>query len=243
EFEQPYLYLALSAEHGYPLESGAMLMTTAPAPGTDTGPGSAGPGGGGLAVPVRAFGEHVVEEHVAHSNALHSHFDGQPYVVGPLARYSLHSASLAPLAREAAGAGGLDATCRNPFRSIIVRTVELIHALDEAIRIIDGWHGAPLAAVDVPARSGEGHGATEAPRGLLYHRYRIDESGTILAAQIVPPTAQNQPAIEGDLRAFVQDNLHLSHEELTRQCEVAIRTYDPCISCATHFLDLDIEHL
>ena len=225
EFEQPYLYLSLDSSHGYPLESGN-LVTSA-----------------GLAAPVSEFGAHVAESHVAHSNALHAAFDGKPYVVGPLARYSLNSAALSPLAREAAGVGGLGSTCRNPFKSIIVRTVELIHALDEAIAIIDGWHGAPVAAVEVPARAGEGHGATEAPRGLLYHRYRFDESGTILDAQIVPPTSQNQPAIEADLRAFVQANLHLSHEELTRQCEVAIRTYDPCISCATHFLDLTVEHI
>ena len=141
---------------------------------------------------------------MAHSNALHAAFDGQPYVVGPLARYSLNSAALSPAGPEAARAGGLGATCRNPFRSIIVRTVELVHALDEALEIIDGWNGAPAAAVPVPARAGVGHGATEAPRGLLYHRYRFDDAGTILDAQIVPPTAQNQPAIEADLRAFVQ---------------------------------------
>ncbi len=158
----------------------------------------------GLTAPVQAFGEHVVEQHVAHSNALHSTFDGQLYVVGPLARYSINHASLAPLARECAEASGLGPTCRNPFRSIIVRAVELIHALDEAIRLIDDWHGAPVASVSVPARAGEGHGATEAPRGLLYHRYRIDDAGTILAAQITPPTSQNQSAIEADLRAFVR---------------------------------------
>jgi sulfhydrogenase subunit alpha len=225
DFEQPYLYLSLDSEHGYPMESGS-LVTTA-----------------GLTAPVRDFGEHVVEQHVSHSNALQSTFDDQLYVVGPLARYSLNFAALSPLAREAAEAGGLGVTCRNPFQSIVVRTVELIHALDEAIRLIDGWHGAPVSAVPVPARAGVGHGATEAPRGLLYHRYRIDDEGTILDAQIVPPTAQNQPAIEADLKAFVQANLHLSHEELTRQCELAIRTYDPCISCATHFLDLEVEHL
>ena len=223
EFEQPYLYLALDSSHGYPLESGS-LVTSA-----------------GLRAPVSEFGAHVVEEHVSHSNALHSTFDSQPYVVGPLARYSLNSAALSAPDREAAQAAGLGPTCRNPFRSILVRTVELVHALDEAVAIIDGWQGAPVAAVDVPARAGEGHGATEAPRGLLYHRYRIDDAGTILAAQIVPPTAQNQPAIEADLRAFVQDHLDLSHDELTRQCEVTIRTYDPCISCATHFLDLTVE--
>ena len=224
EFEQPYPYVSLGSEHGYPMESGS-LVTSA-----------------GLAAPVSDFNQHVVEQHVEHSNALHSSFDGETYVVGPLARYSLHASALAPLARECAEIGGLGTTCRNPFRSIIVRTVELVHALDEAIRLIDGWQGAPVAWVPVPARAGEGHGATEAPRGLLYHRYRIDEAGTILDAQIVPPTAQNQGAIEADLRAFVQANLDLPHDELTRLCETAIRAYDPCISCATHFLDLRVEH-
>ena len=126
EFEQPYLYLALDSSHGYPLESGS-LVTSA-----------------GLTAPVSEFGAHVVEEHVAHSNALHSTFDGQTYVVGPLARYSLNYPALSPTAREVAEASGLGPTCRNPFKSIIVRTVELVHALDEALRIIDEWRGAPL---------------------------------------------------------------------------------------------------
>jgi coenzyme F420-reducing hydrogenase alpha subunit len=225
DFEQPYLYLSLDASNGYPLESGALRTS------------------GGLSAPVAQFADHVVEEHVAHSNALHATFDNRTYVVGPLARYSLNFDALTPLARELAGSAGLGPTCRNPFKSILVRTVELVHALDEAIRIIDSWAGAPVAAVEVPARPGVGHGATEAPRGLLYHRYEIDAEGTILDARITPPTAQNQPAIESDLRAFVQSHLHLSHDELTHQCEVTIRTYDPCISCATHFLDLEVEHL
>ena len=164
----------------------------------------------------------------------------QPYAVGPLARYTLCSDQLSPVAQEAARAAGLGSTCRNPFQSIVVRAVEVVYAFDEALRIIDGWEGSGPAAEPVPARAGEGHGATEAPRGLLYHRYRIADDGTILEAQIVPPTSQNQAGIEGDLRAFVATRLDLSHEELTRQCEQVIRNYDPCISCATHFLDLQV---
>jgi sulfhydrogenase subunit alpha len=192
---------------------------------------------------VADFAHHIEQEHVSRSNALHSRIlgSGQPYVVGPLARYTLCSDQLSAIAQEAARFAGLDATCRNPFRSIIVRAVELVYAFDEALRIIDAWDGAPSPAELVPARSGEGHGATEAPRGLLYHRYRIDDEGTILDAQILPPTSQNQASIEADLRSFVQPRLHLDHEELTRQCEQAIRNYDPCISCATHFLELDVE--
>ena len=223
DMEQPYEYLSLRAADGYPLESGSVVTS------------------GGAAFPVSDYEQHVVEEQVPHSNALHARLDGRPFVVGPLARYSLCSDQLTPLARDAARAAGLGDTCRNPFRSIVVRAVEVVCAFEEALRIIDGWQGSGPAAELVPARAGEGHGATEAPRGLLYHRYRIDGAGTILEAQIVPPTSQNQASIEADLRAFVAPRLDLPHEELTRQCEQVIRNYDPCISCATHFLDLTVD--
>jgi sulfhydrogenase subunit alpha len=221
---QPQEYVALRSPHGYPLESGSVVTTA------------------GRSFKVADFGTHVVEEHVARSNALHARLDGQTsYVVGPLARYALNHDQLGPLARETARDAGLGEQCRNPFQSIVVRAVELVHATDEALAIIDTWDGASAASVDVPPRAGIGHGATEAPRGLLYHRYELAEDGTILAARIVPPTSQNQPSIEADLRAFVQDRLDLPRDELVRQCEQAIRNYDPCISCATHFLDLTVE--
>ncbi|MGB8651445.1 MAG: Ni/Fe hydrogenase subunit alpha [Mycobacteriales bacterium] len=224
EMEQPYEYVSLRAADGYPLESGSVVTS------------------GGSAFGVEAFGEHVLEEQVPHSHALHARLDGspEPYVVGPLARYTLCSDQLSPVAQEAARAAGLGSTCRNPFQSIVVRAVEVVYAFEEALRIIDEWEGSGPAAELVPARAGEGHGATEAPRGLLYHRYRIADDGTILEAQIVPPTSQNQASIEADLRAFVTTRLELPHDELTRQCEQVIRNYDPCISCATHFLDLQV---
>ena len=221
---QPQEYVALRSPHGYPLEGGSVISSA------------------GRAFEVADFGSHVVEEHVARSNALHARLDGATsYVVGPLARYSLNHDQLGPLAREVAHGAGLGDECRNPFQSIVVRAVELVHATDEALAIIDHWDGAPAASIDVPPRAGIGHGATEAPRGLLYHRYELAEDGTILDATIVPPTSQNQPSIEADLRAFVQERLDLPRDELVRQCEQAIRNYDPCISCATHFLDLTME--
>ncbi len=221
---QPQEYVALRSPHGYPLEGGSLVTSN------------------GRGFEVAEFGNNIMESHVAHSNALHAHLDGEtPYVVGPLARYALNHDQLGPIAREAAHNAGLGDECRNPFQSIVVRAVELVHATDEALSIIDGWDGASAASVDVPPRAGVGHGATEAPRGLLYHRYELAEDGTILDAIIIPPTSQNQPSIEADLRAFVQDRLDLPHDELVRQCEQAIRNYDPCISCATHFLDLTIE--
>lgn len=224
DFEQPQEFLSLRAEHGYPIESGSVVTSS----------------GSGFTVPE--FTEHVTEEHLARSTALHARLDGERiYLVGPLARYALCADQLSPLAREAARSAGLTATCHNPFRSIVVRAVELVEAFDEALRIVDTWDGAPAPGVRVRPRFGEGHGATEAPRGLLYHRYRIDTDGTIIDARIIPPTAQNQARIEADLRAFVQAHLDLPHGELTRLCEQAIRNYDPCISCAAHFLELRTE--
>ena len=136
---------------------------------------------------------------------------------------------------------GMSRTCRNPFQSIVVRALEVVFACDEALRIIDAYRPPEHPAAAIPAVAATGHGCTEAPRGLLYHRYTIDAGGIISDALIVPPTAQNQPSIEHGLRQFVQDRLDLDDAELTRQCEQAIRNYDPCISCATHFLDLTVD--
>jgi coenzyme F420-reducing hydrogenase alpha subunit len=196
----------------------------------------------GLDIAVAEYDEHFVEEHVERSNALHSRrSDGGMYLCGPSARYSLGSDRLSPLAREVAAEVGLGSTCRDPFRSIVVRSVELVYACDEALRLIAEYEepDAPFVAVEPVA--GVGCGATEAPRGLLYHRYEISGEGTILDAKIVPPTSQNQLAIEDDLRSVVGRYADRPDDELRNLCEQTIRNYDPCISCATHFLDLQVE--
>ena len=196
----------------------------------------------GLAFAVGEFDQHVQEEQVAHSTALQARLAGRGrYLTGPLARYALSGQWLLPAARAAADAAGLEPICRNPFRSIVVRAVELVQALEEAQRLVEAYRPFTPAAVPVPARSGTGYGASEAPRGTLFHRYEIDADGRIAAAQIVPPTSQNQAVIEDDLREFVQSRLELDDHRLTHECEQAIRNYDPCISCATHFLDLTVE--
>jgi coenzyme F420-reducing hydrogenase alpha subunit len=196
----------------------------------------------GLDVAPSQFGEHVVEEHVEHSNALQARMrDGRTYLTGPLARYALSSNRLRGPAADAARAAGLGEACSNPFRSIVVRAVELVQACDEALAIIACYEEPDTPAVEVIPRRAVGHGASEAPRGLLYHRYEIDEDGTILDARIVPPTSQNQLAIEEDLRAVVEAGIELPDAELSLRCEQAIRNHDPCISCATHFLTLTVD--
>jgi sulfhydrogenase subunit alpha len=224
DFEEDFVFLALSDPDVYAIEGGRLRSST----GLDLGPSE--------------FDEHVVEEHVEHSTALHSRLrDGTRYLVGPLARYALSRERLSPVAREAADAAGLQGVCRNPFRSIVVRAVEILYALDEALRLIEAYERPDPPAVEVLPRAGAGHGWTEAPRGMLWHRYAVDDDGTILDAKIVPPTSQNQGRIEQSLHGFVQQHVDLDDDELRLRCEQAVRSYDPCISCATHFLRLEVD--
>jgi coenzyme F420-reducing hydrogenase alpha subunit len=129
---------------------------------------------------------------------------------------------------------------RNPFRSVIVRAIETLHAVEVAHALATSYEPPDRPAVPVEPRAGVGCGWSEAPRGLLWHRYEIDDVGTILDARIVPPTSQNQPVIEHDLTHLVEESLHLDDDRLESLCEQAVRNYDPCISCATHFLDMRV---
>ncbi len=160
------------------------------------------------------------------------------FFLGPMARYSLNSAQLSEMAREAAEKAGLGTECRNPFKSIVVRTVEILYAFDEAIRLIGEYERPDPPALEPEPRASVGTGWSEAPRGMLWHRYRLEEDGSIAEARIVPPTSQNQARIEQDLLEFVRPRVDLPDEQLQWQCEQAIRNYDPCISCSAHFLKL-----
>jgi coenzyme F420-reducing hydrogenase alpha subunit len=222
DMEVDHELLALTQPDRYPIEAGTIARS------------------GGPVFGVSEFCDHVSESQVPHSTALHATLDGRRHLTGPLARYSLNSSLLSPIAREAAAAAGLGAECRNPFRSIVVRAVEVVYALEEALRIMDGYERPPRPFVDVQPRAGVGHGVSEAPRGLLYHRYEIGDDGLVKSAKIIPPTSQNQGAIEGDLADLVTGHLDLDDDELTTLCEKLIRSYDPCISCSAHFLDLTV---
>jgi coenzyme F420-reducing hydrogenase alpha subunit len=189
--------------------------------------------------------EQVTEEvHEAHSNALHSVFADTrtPYFVGPLARYNLNEATLTPFAREAASRAGLTSLPNlDPFLSMAARVAETALAIEEALRLIRAYEPPDPPHVEVTPRAGRATWTTEAPRGTIYHRYDVDDEGTIVEAKIVPPTSQNLRHMEHDLREFLPGVLDRSDEELTHVAEMVVRNYDPCISCATHFLRLDIE--
>ena len=226
DYERDYVFVALRQPGEYPIERGRIVSST------------------GLDIPVEEYERHFTETHVARSNALHSTLDGVgAYLVGPLARYALNFAELSDVAKETAAEVGLEPVCRNPFKSILVRGIETLYAVDEALRIIEGYEPPDPPFVECAPRAATGCGCTEAPRGICWHRYELDDDGLILDANIVPPTAQNQKSIEEDLTGVVADSLDLSDDRLTHVCEQTIRNYDPCISCATHFLRLEVERL
>ena len=184
----------------------------------------------------------MVEEHVPHSTALHARIRARGnYVLGPIARFALNHDRLSPVARDAAREAGLEGPSRNPFQMIVIRSVEMLYAADEALRLIAAYQPPDVPFIEAQPANAAGSGWTEAPRGMLWHRYEVDADGRIRAATIVPPTSQNQASIENDLRGFVQANLDLPNDELQWRCEQAVRNYDPCISCSTHFLRLDID--
>jgi len=225
DLEEDFEFVALRAPGTYAIENGRLASSS----GLDLAPGE--------------YAEHFAEHQVPHSTALHSRLrgGGQAYLTGPLARYALSGDRLSPTAREAADDAGLGSVVRNPFKSIVVRAVEILYAVDEALRLVDAYEPPDPPAVPVVPRAGTGHGWSEAPRGMLWHRYAIDEQGTILDARIVPPTSQNQARIEQSLATVVAAHAALPDDELQHRCEQAVRSFDPCISCATHFLRLEIE--
>ncbi len=198
----------------------------------------------GVDIDCRDFEATFEEFQVPHSTALHSRVKGRgEYLAGPLARFNLSSEKLGDGARELARRIGLRPPIRNPFKGILVRAVEIFHAFDEAIRIIESYERPARSSEDVPQKDATGWGVTEAPRGLLYHRYRLAADGTVAEARIVPPTSQNQSCIESDLRAIAPRLVKLSHADATHLAEHAVRNYDPCISCSTHFLRLVREEV
>jgi len=222
--ERDYVFVALRRPGEYPMNEGRIVSNR------------------GLDIAASEYDAHFEEAHEKRSTALRSRLrGGGAYLVGPLARYNLDFDCLPALAQDAARAAGLGPHCRNPYQSIIVRAIEVLAACDEALRLIDAYEEPDRPCVDVAPRAGVGFGVTEAPRGLLYHRYRLDADGAIADARIVPPTSQNQACIEEDLAGFVGGYLDLPDKELQHRCEQTVRNYDPCISCATHFLRLDVD--
>ena len=224
EFVRDYEFVALRHPDEYPMNAGRIVSSV------------------GLDIAAADYETEFIERQVPHSTALHSVLKERgAYLVGPMARYVLNRDRLPAEIRALSDEVGLEPICRNPFRSILVRGLEVVYACDEALRLIAAYEPPSRPFVPLTPHAGVGYACTEAPRGILYHRYRLDAEGTILDASLVPPTAQNQGVIEGDLREVAAAGLDLEDGKLKTSCEQSIRNHDPCISCAAHFLKLQVH--
>ncbi len=227
EFEAEYQYVATTHPDHYAIYDGDVLSST------------------GKKVTPAAFETAYLESHVKHSTALHSHTtDGDPYFVGPLARFNLNFEQFRPTAKQAAKDIGFTPPVYNPYKGLIARALECVEVYDVALELIEAYdpQGPPCADFDL--KDGEGFGVSEAPRGLLYHRYRVGKDGLIKTAKITPPTAQNYPRMEADLAQLAPEVLFdRPHDQASLALEHLLRSYDPCISCSTHFLKLTHEQV
>ncbi len=222
DYEYEYNYVSLTHPDEYAIVEGDVMSSE------------------GLHIPVREFHKHFREKHVAHSTALQGSMreDGQPYLTGPNARYNNNYKQLTKRCKSLAKEIGLDTVCHNPFKSILVRMIETLYSCEEALRLVKAYEEPDPIFIEAKPRASEGFGMTEAPRGVCFHRYELDNKGLVVNATISSPTAQNQPQIERDLYGVVERSMDLDHDALKWRCEQTIRNYDPCISCSTHFLKL-----
>lgn len=231
--EQEFISVALHHPDEYPFNEGRLIASD------------------GLDIPIADFHNHFREIHLPHSTALHGRYfpggyaegeEGIPYLVGPLARVNLNHAQLPKPVRDNLAAVGITFPSRNMFHSIIARAAEIHFTLLEAISLLEHYQPATEPYVPVKPKAGIGYGCTEAPRGILWHRYELDDQGRVVQATITPPTSQNQARIEQDLqRSLEAFGLDRPDAELQLHGEKVIRNYDPCISCATHFLKLKVD--
>jgi coenzyme F420-reducing hydrogenase alpha subunit len=231
--EQAFISVALHHPEEYPFNEGRIIASD------------------GLDIDIAEFPHYFRETHVPHSTALHAHYfpdgyregeAGRPYLVGPLARVNLNYRQLPQAVRGNLERTGIRFPSQNMFHSALARAAEIHFALLEAIRLLESYEPSDAPYVAVRPQAGIGFGCTEAPRGILWHRYELDEKGDVVQATITPPTSQNQARIEEDLKCSLERlGLDSGEETLRFHGEKVIRNYDPCISCATHFLTVNVR--
>ncbi|MEQ6917077.1 Ni/Fe hydrogenase subunit alpha [Halomonas aquatica] len=223
EDDQDFVSVSLRHPRDYPITAGRIVSDQ------------------GLDIDPAEFEQHFREFQVPHSTALHAQLDGHPYLVGPLARLNNNLDRLPADLRRLIDDCGVAFPSRNMFHSIVARAVEIHVALAEALRLTEDYDPTAEPHVEVPTRAGVGFGCTEAPRGILWHRYALDDEARVVEARIVPPTSQNQARMEEDLvTSLTRFGLARDDDALRLHGEMVIRNYDPCISCATHFLDFHV---
>ncbi|MEN8179510.1 MAG: nickel-dependent hydrogenase large subunit [Pseudomonadota bacterium] len=224
EDEQAFTSVALSHPEDYAIGEGRLIS------------------GQGLDIDISEFDEHFKEIQAPHSTALHAELHGRPYLTGPLARLNLNLHQLPEPVRKLMDGCGISFPSHNMFHSIVARALEICLVIREALRLLKDYQAPDSPAVEVKPIAGVAYGCTEAPRGILWHRYELNSQGRVTSARIAPPTSQNQPRIEEDVKLSLEKlGLDKDDQTLRLRAEQVIRNYDPCISCATHFLKLKVN--
>jgi len=186
---------------------------------------------------------------VSHSSAKHTKLSREAYAVGALARINLNFNKLKPSARKLAETLGMKPKVTNPYLNTVAQLVECVHCLEDSIDILEDLKKTGIDQSEqiivglneqnrIPVKAGEGVGAVEVPRGILFHNYEVDDKGVITNANCIIPTGQNLNNIEHDMKKLVPEILDKSDQEITLALEMLVRAYDPCISCSAHFLDV-----
>lgn len=191
-------------------------------------------------VPVSKW-ESVANEYVVpQSTAKYAKWHRDAYAVGALARFNNNAELLSPLAQGLVKAFGLKKGCCNPFMNSVAQLIETAHVVETSIQMIDTLltKGLKNENVKVKPKAGRGSGCVEAPRGILFHTYEFDKKGDCTAANVCIPTNQNHANIQKDFEKFVPMFMHEGQDMLRQKMEMLVRSYDPCVSCSTHYLNV-----
>ena len=225
-FERETEYISLSDKYEYALYDGDIKSSD------------------GWTIKAQDYLSKIKEKVVQHSTGKHCWASRDAYMVGALSRFNNNYLQLSDNAKTYAEELGLKSPGYNTFMINIAQFIEIIHSVDDSMKLIDELLEAGLdeskAMVKINVKAGRGVGAVEAPRGLLIHDYTYDEKGKVTKANLIIPTNMNYANIEKDLEAFVPQIIEKSEDEIKLGCEMLIRAYDPCISCSTHFLNVKL---
>ncbi|MCX7914316.1 MAG: nickel-dependent hydrogenase large subunit [Thermodesulfovibrionales bacterium] len=217
-------YFSLRHEGEYPMNEGYIISNR------------------GVSSSMDEFFNQLYEYQVDHSTSLHVGIKRKnfvaPYLTGPLARLNLNYDRLPPDIIHTIKEAGISFPIKNIKMSIVARSIEIAYSIYEIIRIIKDYKRPERFSAPYAVRGGMAVWITEAPRGMLIHRYNIDDKGIVCDCNIIPPTTQNLFHIESTVRDFVQSYIDKPADYIRKECEKIIRSYDPCISCATHILIL-----
>ena len=216
-FSRDYEFVALTSNDGYPVNSGILISNL------------------GLRFPEDEYCNYIEEKEVPYSTCKRTYINGRgTFAVGPLARVNMNFDKLTPSAKEAAEILGFKPPCYNLFSSHLARAIEILHFIDEAITVLENFKLRDEKPLEYEVRPGEGCAVVEAPRGILFHQYRIGRNKRIERANIITPTVHNVGSAEDDLLKYIPSIADLPEDAIKYKCERLIRCYDFCLSCSVH---------